>query len=75
MKSSHVILILLLGFVLIGIFRNKDTRKKIKYCHIDSVITISRNGLTPEVDYKYFTDCGVLFNKTQHKIGDSIKVK
>ncbi len=73
MKNLYPYIVLILGFVIIGVTQNNNLKNKIKYCHIDSVTTVSRNGLTPEVDYKYHTDCNQSFySKRTYNIGDSI---
>ncbi len=57
MKNLYPYIILIVGFLLIGIVRDNKVNNNIKYCYIDSVTIVTRNGLTPEVDYKYFTNC------------------
>lgn len=50
--------------------------EKISYCKIDSIYTIPKYEIMPELVTKYHTQCGYTFssNKNYH-IGDSIQIK
>ena len=79
MKEHSKYFIIWIGAMLLitcSMHKRKTNTEVISYCKIDSIVSVSKNTLTPEKINKCWTDCGETFvTNKDYKIGDSIQIK